>query len=156
MAANNDPIYTRLSDVQGSPTMSAANASVYDIAGTVGTDIYRVFTADATNGGFVQRVRFKYFSPTAATSVAATAKLWITSGSFNNYIAGVPSATSGTAWFYDEIALPATTALTATTTTAAYDVPFGFALPAGYGIVAKLTAAQPAGGWVTTAIAGKY
>ena len=153
MPANNDPIYTRLSDVQGSPTMSAANASVHDIAGTVGTDIYRVFSADATNGGFVQRVRFKWQGPANVASTACVAKLWITSGSTTTYTAGT------SAWLYDEIALPTTSTLTATTITAAYDVPFGFAFPAGYGIVAKLTVAQAAGanyGWVATAIAGKY
>jgi hypothetical protein len=151
MAANTDPIYSKASDVQGSTLITTAASVVYDISGTIGTDIYKLFTADATNGGFVQRVRFKYAANATTTSVAAVIKLWISS-----VASGTP--TIGTqAWFYDEIAVPATGALTTTAPNPIYDVPFNFAIPAGWTILAKITVSQSANtGWMGTVIAGKY
>jgi hypothetical protein len=149
--ANTDPIYSRLSDYQGGPLIVTAAATVYDISGTIGTDIYKVFTADATNGGFVQKVRFKYAANGTTTSVATTLKVWISS-----VASGTP--TIGTqAWFYDEIAIPATGTLTATTTTPVYEIPFNFALPLSYTILVKTTVSQGANtGFLASAIAGKY
>jgi hypothetical protein len=151
MPANTDPIYSRLSDFQGSALITTAAATVYDISGTIGTDIYKIFTADATNGGFVQKVRFKYAANGTTTSVAAALRVWIAS-----VASGTP--TIGTqAWFYDEIAIPATGALSTTTTTPVYEIPFNFALPLSYTILVKTTVSQSANtGWMATVIAGKY
>jgi hypothetical protein len=59
---------------------------------------------------------------------------------------------------FDEIALPATGALTTTATPPSYDIPLGFALPAGYTILAKITVAQTNAnsGWIVTVIGGDY
>jgi hypothetical protein len=151
VAANTDPVYSKASDVQGSTLITTAASVVYDISGTIGTDIYKAWTADATNGGFVQRLRFKYAGNTTTTSNAAVAKIWLSS-----VTSGTP--TIGTqAWFLDEIALPATGTLTTTATNAVYDVPLNFAVPAGWCICVKITVSQPANfGWMCTVIAGKY
>jgi len=151
MPANIDPIYSRLSDYQGSALITTAASTVFDISGTIGTDIYKVFTADATNGGFVQRIRFKYAANGTTTSVAAVMKIWISTKTSGTCTIGTDS------WFYDEIALPATGALTTTAPNAVYEVPFGFALPAGYTILCKITVSQSANtGWMANVIAGKY
>lgn len=151
MPANVDPVYSRLSDYQGGPLITTAAATVYDISGTIGTDIYKLFTADATNGGFVQRVRFKYAANGTTASNAAVIKLWISS-----VTSGTP--TIGTqAWYWDEVVVPATGTLTTTGTTLTVEVPFNFALPAGYTILAKITVSQSANtGWLASVIAGKY
>ena len=151
MAANNDPIYSKASDYQGSALITTAASVVYDISGTIGTDIYKVFTADSTNGGFVQKLRFKYAANGTTTSVAAVIKIWISS-----VTSGTP--TIGTnAWFYDEVNIPATGALTTTSSGPVYEVPFNFPIPAGYTILCKVTVSQTAStGWLCSVIAGKY
>ena len=151
MPGNIDPIYSKASDYQGGGLITTAATTVYDISGTIGTDIYKIFTADATNGGFVQKVRFKYAANGTTTSNAAVLRIWISS-----VASGTP--TIGTqAWFYDEIAVPATGALTTTGTIPVYEVPFGFALPAGYTILVKITVSQSAStGYLASVIAGKY
>lgn len=151
MQANTAPIYSRASDLQGSALIATAAAVVHDISGTIGTDIYKIFTADAQNGGFVQRVRFKYAANGTTTSVAAVIKLWVAS-----VAAGTP--TIGTqAWLLDEIAVPATGALSGTNVSPGYDIPLNFALPLGYTLLAKITVSQSANtGWLATVIAGKY
>lgn len=151
MAANIDPIWSKLSDYQGGGLITTAATTVYDISGTIGTDIYKIFTADSTNGGYVQRVRFKYAANGTTTSNAAVLKLWISS-------VGTGSPTIGTqAWFWDEVALPTTGALTTTTTTYAPEIYLGFALPASYTLLAKITVSQSANtGWLASVVAGKY
>ena len=150
-AANTDPIYSRLSDYQGSPLITTAATTVYDISGTIGTDIYKLFTCDTTNGDFVQRIRFKYAANGTTTSVGAVMRVWIAS-------VGTGTPTIGTtAWFWDEVVLPATGTLTTTTPSPVYEVPFNFALPPSYFILAKITVSQSAStGWLANVIAGKY
>ena len=56
MPANNQPIFTRIPDVQWTTSaMTVANTTTNLTGGT----IYLAFTADATNGGYVQRIRFR-------------------------------------------------------------------------------------------------
>lgn len=151
MAANTAPIYSVAPDVQANTSLINAVASVlYNGSGTIGTDIYKVFTADATNGGFVQRVRVKYVANATTTSVACVMKFYISSKTSG-------ATTDADTFLYDELSIPATGALTTTTTQIAYDVPFNFALPANYTILVKITVAQSANtGFICTAIAGKY
>ena len=71
MPANTVPIYSRLGDVQIIESMTAANNTI-DI--TTGTS-YLAFTADATNGGFVQKIVIKV-NP-ANNSAASVARVWL-------------------------------------------------------------------------------
>lgn len=151
MPANSDPIYSKASDVQGGPLITTAATTVYDASGTIGTDIYKLFTADATNGGYVQKVRFKYAANGTTASVAASIRLWLSTQASGTLTIGT------NAWFYDEVAVPATGALTTTGNTPVYEVPFNFALPATWTILAKITVSQSANtGWMPITIAGKY
>lgn len=150
MAANSDPIYSRSSAFNGSPLIVTAASVVYDISGTVGTDIYQLWVSDATNGGFVQRVRFKYAANATTTSNTAVLRLWICS-------ANAALVVGTNSWFYDDIALPATGALATTTVSPTYEIPLGFALPPTYYLMGKITVSQTAStGWLATIVAGKY
>lgn len=152
MAANTSPIFSLLGDVQSAGALIRTAATVvYDGSGTIGTDIYKLFTADATNGGFVQRARFKYVAESGTTtSVACVIKLFISSVSSG-------STTDANTWLYDEITVPATGALTTTAALPVFEIPLGFALPPGYTILAKVTAGQPANcGFIGTVLGGKY
>jgi hypothetical protein len=149
MPANIDPIFSQAPDIQGKLVVTAPSV-VYNTSGTIGTDIYAVWIADATNGGYIQKLRVKYSGNNTTTSNAAVLKIWISSVS-----TGTP--TTSQAYLYDEIALPATGALSTTTTSAVYEIPMGIALPAGYAVLAVITVTQPANfGWFVTGIGGKY
>ena len=140
MAANPNPIFSRVGNVGGigSTTLTTAAA---DYTGISANNIL-VFTADATNGGFVQRIRLKAIG----TNIATVARIYINNGS--------TSATATNNVFYGEVSLPATTATT-TSATVDIDYPMNFALPAGYKLYAGL-GATVASGWVASVIAGAY
>lgn len=144
MAANIDPIYTRLGDVSnnsgtGMNQLVTAAAANYD--GTSANNSL-VFTADATNGGFVQRLRFV----AGGTNVATVARIFINNGSANT------TATNNV--MYGQVSLPATTA-TNTAATTEIDYPLNIALNPGFRIYIGLATAVAAG-WVVTAVGGEY
>ena len=138
MAANNDPIYSRTGAI-GLNTGITSAQNTYDGAGANDT---LVFSADATNGSYVQRLRFK----AKGTNVASVARIYINNGSTNG--------TAANNTFYGEISLPATTAAAAAATVD-IDYPMNLPLPAGYKIYVGLGTAVAAG-WVVTTVAGHY
>lgn len=139
-----DPVYSRRGQVSNNGTTAMnqlVTAAANDYTGA-GANNSLIFTADATNGSFVQRIRLK----AGGTNVASVARIFINNGS-----------TPGTAAnnvFYGEISLPATTAI-ATAATVEIDYTMGFALPAGFRIYMGLGTAVAAG-WVATVVAGDY
>lgn len=142
MPANTSPIFTRLGDIQWISGITTANTTT-DL--TTGTS-YLVFTADATNGGYVQKIRFRAVTGTGNNNIATVARVWINNG-----------ATTGTAAnniLFDEISLAATTG-SATASLAIYELPLNVALPAGYRLYITL-GTTVAAGYYATAIAGKY
>lgn len=144
MAGNAAPIYSRRGQVtrDGSTGMNqlvTAAANDYDGAGANNS---LIFTADATNGSFVQRIRFK----AGGTNVASVARIFINNSS--------SQTTAANNVFYGEISLPATTA-TAAAATVEIDYPMDFALPAAFRLYFGLGTAVAAG-WVATVIAGDY
>jgi hypothetical protein len=141
MPANNQPIFTRLADVQwATSAMTVANTTTDLTAGTS----YLVFTADATNGGYVQRIRFRTLG---TNSNATVARVWI-----NN---GATTATEANNTLIDEITLPTTT-VSQVASQANYELPLNFALPAGYRIYVTLGTAPTSAGWDAIVIGGKY
>ena len=68
MAGNSDPLFVR-NGKNGSVLVTAANTSSQG-GGTIGTDIFLAFTADATNGSLVRQIDF---IPTATAPTATTA-----------------------------------------------------------------------------------
>ena len=137
---NHFPIYSRIGDLQWNAYMTAANTTADLTSGTS----YLVFTADATNGGWISKLVFR---PTPAGNTTLTvARIWINNGS-----------TTGTAAnniLHDEVDLPVSTA-SATAATLRVLRELGFALPPGYRIYITLGTAST-NGWACSAIGGKY
>lgn len=139
MAANIQPIYTRLADVQwATEIVQSANTTTDLTSGT----IYPVFTADTTNGGYVQRIRFRPLGSNAAT----VARVWINNGGDTTV------ASNNSLW--DEIAIALTT-VSQTAAQATYELPLNFPLPASYRLYVTLGTVVLAG-FDVTVIGGKY
>jgi hypothetical protein len=140
MAANPNPIFSKAGAVGGigSTTLTTLTG---DYTGVSANNIL-IFTSDATNGGFVQRIRLKAIG----TNIATVARIYINNGS--------TSVTATNNVFYGEVSLPGTTAIN-TAATVDVDYPMNFALPAGYKLYVGLGATVVAG-WVASVIAGAY
>ena len=138
---NTAPIYSKVGDIQWTASAATVANTTTDL--TTGT-IYLVFTADATNGGYVQRLRFR----TMGTNIQATvARVWINNGSTTG------TASNNTLW--DEITLPATT-VSQVAAQANYELPLNIPLPPGYRLYVTVGTAPTSAGWDITAIGGKY
>ena len=140
MAANTAPIFSLLGDIQFTTAMTVANTTKDLTAGTS----YLAFTADATNGGFVQRIRLR---PLGTNTNATVARVWINNGSATG------SAANNA--LFDEITLTATTGIE-TAALATFELPLNFALPPGDKIYVTLGTAPTSAGWQATVIGGKY
>ena len=138
MPANTSPIFSIAGDAQwSSGAITAANTTTDLTSGT----IYAIFTG-GTNGSYIQRIRFRHLG----TNIATVARVWINNGSTTG------SAANNTLW--DEITLAANT-LSQVAAAINYELPFGFALPAGYVIYVTLGTAVAAG-FKATIIGGDY
>lgn len=138
MAANTSPIYTLSPDIQWGATVLTTANTAKDGTGTVLT----VFTADATNGGFVQKVRFR----AAGTNVVSVGRVFINNGAINT--------TAGNNILWEDITLTATTNSEVAQLTN-QEIVLGFALPPGYKINVTLGTTVAAGYYVSV-IGGKY
>jgi hypothetical protein len=134
---NTQPIFTASADTQWSVSAVTANTTKDLTSGTISL----VFTA-GSNGGYVQRLRFRALG----TNVATVARVFI-----NN---GATTATASNNALWDEISLAATT-LSETSALSTYEIPLNFALPAGYRLYVTLGTAVAAG-YTITCIGGKY
>lgn len=144
MAANTQPIYTLSPDVSANGTTGFSTTlltATGDYSG-VSADHSIVFTADSTNGGYIQGIKFKAIG----TNVASVVRIYINNGS------SAATATNNT--FFGEMSLPATTA-TNTAATAELYFPMNFAINPGFTVRAGV-ATTVAAGWVATAVGGKY
>jgi len=139
MPANVQPIYSKIADIQWATAIVQSANTTTDL--TSGT-IYPVFTADTTNGGYVQRIRFRPLGSNAAT----VARVWINNGSDTTV------AANNTLW--DEIAIALTT-VSQTAAQATYELPLNFPLPPSYRLYITLGTAVAAG-FDVTVIGGKY
>jgi hypothetical protein len=138
MPANTLPVFSRLADIQWNPAaLTAANTSK-DGTGTVAT----VFTADATNGGFVQKISARPLG----TNIATVLRVFVNNGSANT--------TASNNALIAEMTLPATT-LSEVAALPDYVLPLNFALPAGYKINCTIGTAVAAG-YMVSAFGGKY
>lgn len=149
MSGNSTPIWSKVGDLQSSGLIATAATVVYDGSGTVGTDVYLVYTPDATNGSYLERIRVKYVANGATASNACIMKFYTSS-------VNTGSTTNSNTFFYDEMSIPATT-MTTTALNPSYDMPFGFAFPPAVYVLIKVSVTQPAScGFIATAIGGKY
>ena len=138
---NTLPIYTKVADVQWSlSAVTVANTTADLTSGT----IYQVFSADTTNGGYVQRIRFR---PLGTNANATVARVWINNGNTTN--------TSSNNVLWDEITLPTTT-VSQVSALATYELPLNFPLPPSYKLFVTVGTAPTSAGWGITVICGKY
>ena len=154
MAANGDPIYSRAGDIQGT-TLAAATLlgptanTAQDGTGT----LYPVFVADATNGGYVQRLMLQPIS----TVVATVMRVFISDTTATVTSGALVSNTSLNTRLVYEITLPAVT-VSQVAAAPHFEVPLNFALPASYKISVSFGTSTGASttGWAVTTVGGKY
>ena len=139
MPANTSPIFTLIPDIQWAFSAVTANTTKNLTSGT----IYLCFSA-STNGGYVQRIRFRTLGTNSAATVA---RIWINNGGTT------ATATNNILW--DEITLPTTT-LSETNAQSTYELPLNFALPPFYAIYMTLGTAPNSAGWDAIVIGGEY
>jgi hypothetical protein len=147
-AVNQKPIFTKQGDVSSNagivvtanmgPVMLTATGDYTGVSG----NHKLVFTADTTNGGFVQRLRFKALG----TNTASVARIFINNG-------GDPTIAKNNA-FYGEQSLPGTTA-NALAATIDVDYPMNIALNPGFRVYVGL-GTTVAAGWGCMPVAGLY
>jgi hypothetical protein len=150
MPGNAVPQFTRIGNI-ASALLTAALTTSDGSGGTIGTNISVVFTADATNGSYVESVRIAIVASAASTAAAGT--------TIRIYVSSIASGSTTTAntFLITEVAVPAVTADQATTATNVFDVALGFRLPAGYTILASTHVAANANtGYRVTSFGGDY
>jgi hypothetical protein len=141
MAANINPIFIRKGDISWpGGYLTTANTTADLTSGT----IFLAFTADATEGSFIQFIRAKA-SP-AGNNVQTVARIWLNNGG--------ATGTAANNVLYDEMTLPATTA-SATAAVTTMSLPMNIALPAGYRVYVTIGTAV-ANGWNFTGVGGDY
>ena len=148
MPGNVDPIWRRVGEIQG-VGVSAANTSSQG-GGTIGTDIFKAFEADATNGGYVREVRWSLGETTIATaSTAPVGRVFVSS------VTSGATTTTNT-HLIAEVALASQTP-SSTLPGVPIVVPLDFALPPGYTILVTNHAAPAANTqWKAVVFGGKY
>ena len=144
MAGNTNPIFSRVGSIStnnGTGMGQLITLAAADYTG-ISANNTLIWTADATNGSFIQRIRAK----AGGTNVASVARVYINNGSTNT--------TAANNAFYGEFTLPATVAI-ATAATIDEDYALNFAIDPGFRIYIGLGTAVAAG-WIFTGVAGRY
>lgn len=150
MAMNTDPIYSGVG-VFGGKELTAANTNSKG-TGTIGTDIFLLFTADVTNGSWGSHVRL---IPTASvantTTTATTIRIFISTKTTG-------ATTGGTDTFlYAEISAVAQAADNSTAGVSALEIPINEVIPPGYSILATTHVAPAANtNWQAEFWGGNY
>ena len=138
MAGNTAPIYSKVADWQWIGAITTANTTKDLSAGTS----YLAFLSDATNGGYVKKLRIRHLG----TNVATVMRVFINNGSVTT------TATNNI--LFDEIGIASNT-VSETSASSIYELPINEALPPGYRIYVTIGTAVAAG-LAVSAIAGKY
>lgn len=138
MPGNTTPIFSKVGKINWSSAAISAANTAKDGTGTVVT----VFTADATNGSFVEKVVFQPIG----TNIQTVARIFINNGSSN----GTPANNV----YYKDATLLASS-LSETASMAQTQVDLQLALPPGYKINIALGTAVAAG-YMVTAVGGDY
>jgi hypothetical protein len=137
MPGNTSPIFSKVAHVEWVNGITAANTAK-DGTGTVET----VFTADATNGSYLQKLLVR----PRGTNVSSVLRVFLNNGSSN--------ATAANNALIGEIGLAATTN-SEVAAIAGNELAMNIPVPPGYCIMVALGTAV-AGGYVVTAMGGDY
>lgn len=148
MAGNATPQFTKNGAIS-SVLVTAANTSSAG-GGTIATDIFLAFTANATNGSWVETVRCIAVATAPTTMTATVMRVFISSVSSG-------ATTSANTFLLAEVTLPAIAADNAAAAVYPIDIPVGFRLPAGYAILVTNHAAPAANtNWRALVLGGDY
>lgn len=154
MAGNTDPIYSRQGDIQASSLAAATLLGPTANTAQDGTGtIYPIFTADATNGGFIQKLVFESITSPAATvcrifhcdtTPTVTSGALVSNTSLNTHKIG-------------EISLPSVT-VSQTAAAPHLEYQLNLALPPGHRICVAFGTSTGVSttGWAVVGIGGKY
>ena len=148
MPANTNPIYSK-AGIFGAVAVTAANTSSQG-GGTVATDIFLAFTADATNGSYVRDLVWTLGESTINTASTATvARVFVST-------VGSGATTSSNTHLLAEVALASQTP-SSTVGMTPIVIPLNFILPAGYFILVTNHAAPVANTqWKALVRGGQY
>lgn len=140
MAANTSPIFSRTPSfgLSDATPIVTANTTTDLTAGT----IYLLFTADATEGSYVDKIILQPLG----TNVATAGRIWINNG------ATTATATNNTQ--IKDVTLAATT-VSQVAAVGNTEITLGFALPASYRIYMTL-GTTVAAGFKSAVVAGTY
>ena len=152
MAQNTAPIYSQVPIITAAQLTSSTTASTRsDGVGTIGTDLIKAFTANATNGSFVSKLRILATASTPTTMQAATV--------IRIFISSITSSTTlaTNTFLFNEVSTAAIPAANAANATNYYEVPINLALPASYTILVSIHV-QPTANttWQCVVYAGDY
>ena len=149
MAGNATPQFTQNGNIGTPQNVTAANTSS-EGGGTIATDIFKIFTADATNGSFVEYVRFIPTATAPTTTTATVGRLFI-----STVQAG--ATTNANTHLIAEIVLPAVAADNAASAVNWIDIPLNFRIPAGNTLLVTNHAAPAANSvWKAIPFGGDY
>jgi hypothetical protein len=149
MAANTSPIYSLTPNISGiEPTAANTNS---DGTGTIGTNIFKAYTAGA-NGSYISVIRWSAVGTAAATSTTATVgRIFVSS--INS---GTTSPGNNT-WLLAEYSLAVQSTDHSTNATFFIEVPINKALPGGWTILVTNHAAPAANtAWQAVVYGGDY
>lgn len=137
MPANSSPIFSKIAHVEWSNGITAANIAK-DGTGVVDT----VFTADATNGSYLQKLIVR----PRGTNVASVLRVFINNGGANSVAANNALVA--------ELSLPATTN-SEVAALSGNELPLNIPVPPGFSVLVTLGTAV-AGGYAISAFGGDY
>ena len=148
MPANSIPRFTKQGAIN-SVLVTAANTSSQG-DGTIGTTNFLAFTANASNGSFVDRVRWMPTATTPTTTSATVGRVFVSSVTSG-------ATTSANTYLIGEVSLSSVNADNTTVSVAPIDLLLGFTLPANWTILVTNHSAPTANtAWRAVVIAGDY
>jgi len=152
MASNYQQLYPGKGNVGFVTWKSTTTAnSKSDGTGTIGTDMLLAFTADATYGAQVDKIRIVPQGSVASTpTTASVARIYISSQT-----AG--ATTNSNTWLFKEVKLSGVITDQATQALNPTEIDLGFSLPPGYTILVSMPHAAATGtSWAFLVFGGDY
>ena len=151
MVANFQPIYSRTWDIQVAGSIIGVTANTLN-DGTQSTGCTQVYQADATEGGFVQKIILKPVATTAAT----VARVFYCANTVGTFVAGTTN-TQGNTTLISEVGITSWT-LSQTTASPQYEIPINIGLPASTRLLMTFGTSTGAAnnGFSVTTVGGKY
>lgn len=151
MPQNSAPAFTKNALTPAPVPLLAANTTSNGTGNLTTPTIYKLFTADVSNGTFLDFVRFMLTASVASTSSTATiARIYISSVTSG-------ATTNADTFLIAEVALPITVGDSPTVAQNPIDVPIGIRIPAGWAVHVSIHAVPVATtAWIASAFGGDY